>query len=178
MSVRKPQFPAQVWDGTAADRDSRQIDAGPNHPTYDQVVAELIAAQQYAKSLVNVTESYDAEAGDDLITGQPVYIDGAGRLQKAESGLIAGAQVAGLMSGDATALGSGDYIPDGSLELADWTAIAGAVNLTMGAIYFLGTTAGTITTTAPTSDGFYVVKIGRAHTATKLDIEIGQPIRL
>ena len=178
MSVRKPQFPAQVWDGTAADRDSRQIDASPFHPSYDQVVAELIATQQYAKSLVGVTESYSKEAGDDLLMGQPVYIDLSSRLQKAESGLVAGYQVAGLMASDATALTSGDYVTDGRLEMLDWTAIAGTMDLTPGAIYYLGSTPGTITSTAPTADGYYVVPVGRAQSTTKLDIEIGQPVRL
>ena len=178
MSVRKAQFPAQVWDGTAADRDSRLLEINPLHPSYDQVVAELIATQQYARALVNVTESYSADAGDNLTKGQPVYIDGSGRLQTAESGMVAGAQVAGLAANDAAALASADYITDGFLEMSDWTAITGSNELTPGAVYYLGTTPGTLTTIAPTADGYYVVRVGRAQSVTKLDIEIGQPIRL
>lgn len=178
MSVRKPQFPAQVWDGTAADRDSRQIDAGPFHPSYDQIVAEVIATQQYARSLVGVTESFSNEAGDDLLKGQPIYIDISGRLQKAANNGFAESQVTGVMFNDASALASGDYVPDGTLELSDWTAIIGTTELTPGTLYFLGSTPGTLTPTAPTTDGFYVVRVGRALTVTKLDIEIGQSIRL
>ena len=177
MGTRKPQFPAQIWDGTAADRDSRLIDASPFHPSYDQVVAELIATQQYAKSLVSVSEAFELETVDTLVPGNPVYIDGSGRLQLASYDTVATAQVAGLATQSAGPLTSGSYVTDDIVEMLDWTAIAGTHDLVPGAIYYLGL-AGTITTTAPTADGYYVVKIGRAQSVSKLDIEIGPVIRL
>lgn len=179
MSIRKPQFPAQIWDGTAQDRNSRLLEINPLHPSYDQLVAELIATQEFASGLVGgLTSPYSTEAGVDLLKGNPVYIDGAGRLQKARNDLVIAHQVAGLMLDAAAAFTSGDYIADGSLELTDWTNIAGVASLTRGAIYYLSNTPGMITSTAPTAVGFYVVQIGRAVSTTKLDIELGQPIRL
>jgi hypothetical protein len=46
--------------------------------------------------------------------------------------------------------------------------ITGLSGLTPGATYYLGTTAGTITTTAPTTDGNLVQEIGVAVSATEL----------
>jgi len=57
--------------------------------------------------------------------------------------------------------------------------VAGTIALTPGATYFLDpSTAGRITTTAPTTAGQYVVRVGRAVDATTLDIEIELPILL
>lgn len=179
MTIRKAQFPGQVWDGTATDRDSRNLEINPQHPSYDQLVAELIAVQQYASGLVGgLTDPYSAEAADNLTEGMPIYIDGTGRLQKAQSDLIAAHQVAGLMVADVTTGVSGDYLTDGPIEKLDWTTVAGTTDLTPGTLYYLDSTPGMITTVAPTADGYYVVPIGRAQTTRKLDIEIGQPIRL
>ena len=179
MTIRKPQFPGQVWDGTAVDRASRNIEAFPLNPSYDQIVAEVIAVQQYASGLVGgLTDPYEAEAGDDLLEGMPVYLDGTGRLQKARNDLVAGYQVAGLVLADVLDGFSGSYIADGPIEMLDWTSVAGVPNLTRGTIYFLSNTPGMITSIAPTSEGFYVVRLGRALSETILDIEMGQPIRL
>lgn len=179
MTIRKPQFPAQVWDGTANDRGSRNLEIDPQHPSYDQIVAEVIAVQQYAAGLVGgLTDPYEAEAGVDLEEGMPVYIDGTGRLQKGRNDIVAGYQIAGLMVADVAAMVSGSYISDGPIEKLDWTSVAGTASLTRGAIYYLSNTPGMITTTAPTADGYYVVPVGRAQSETILDIELGQPIRL
>jgi len=179
MSERKAQFPAQVWDGTAADRDSRQIDSGPAYPSYDQIVAEVIATQRYAQGLIGGTTSpYNAEAAENLSEGEIIYIDNTGRLQKAANNSIATAQVAGLMINDTLVGVGGDYYTDYTLELADWSGITGSTDLVPGAIYFLDSTPGKMTTTAPTADGYYVVKIGRAQNTKKFDIEIGPVIRL
>jgi hypothetical protein len=179
MTIRKPQFPAQVWDGTANDRGSRNLEIDPQHPSYDQIVAEVIATQQFALSLTgSSTLPYSAEAGVNLLTGQVVYLDLTGRLQKAVNNTAAGAQVAGMMVTDALAGVSGDYVTDNTLELPDWSSIAGTADLTPGATYYLDSTEGKITTIAPTADGYYVVVIGRAQSTTKLDIELEQPIRL
>lgn len=179
MAVRRPQFPTQVWDGTADDRDSRLIDAFPLHPTYDQIAAELIATQQYVTGLVGgLSTPYSAEAGVNVSEGNPVYLDVTGRLQLARNDTVAGYQVAGLVYADALATASGDYVSEGPLELLDWTGIAGTASLVKGALYYLDSSPGMITTIAPTIDGYYVVPVGRALTDTTLDIELGQPVRL
>jgi len=51
--------------------------------------------------------------------------------------------------------------------------------LVPGNTYFLSPiTAGQITNVAPTTTGQYVVRVGRAVTTTKLDVEIELPILL
>jgi hypothetical protein len=179
MTIRRAQFPAQVWDGTASDRDSRNLEIDPQHPTHDQIVAEVIAVQEFAQGLVtNPVVPLEAEAGVTVSEGEVIYIDVTGRLQKARNDTVAGSQATGMMIEDATMGVSGSYMTDGTHELADWTGIAGTADLTPGALYWLSDVPGQITTTAPTADGYYVVPIGRAVSTRKLDIEIGQPIRL
>jgi hypothetical protein len=55
------------------------------------------------------------------------------------------------------------------------TAVSG---LTVGADYFLNTTAGGITTTAPSTAGNIVQFIGRAHLATAITFMSGDPIEV
>lgn len=192
MSVKKAQFPSQIWDGTTTDRregetgtpparniDPRLIDADPSHADYDQVVAELIATQQYVTGLVGgLTDPFEAEGGDDIAKGMPVYLDLTGRLQKAQNNMVGTYQVAGLMLDDVLSGFTGQYISDGQIEQIDWTAVTGSSTLDKGAIYFLDEFAGQITTVAPTAAGQYVIRVGRAQSETILDIEISQPIRL
>ncbi len=54
--------------------------------------------------------------------------------------------------------------------------ITGLSGLTVGARYYLSTTAGTITTTAPSSSGNVVQFIGVAISATELSFEPSTPI--
>lgn len=51
--------------------------------------------------------------------------------------------------------------------------LTGLSGLTIGAAYYLGTTAGTITATPPTGSGNIVQKIGTAISATELSFEPG-----
>ena len=77
-----------------------------------------------------------------------------------------------------TAVAVGDnaaYICYGTLELSDWTAIIGTVNLTPGAFYYLGVT-NFLTSTPPTTG--QLVEIGRAESDTVFDINIKTPIFL
>jgi len=50
--------------------------------------------------------------------------------------------------------------------------------LTGGAVYFLSTTAGGVTSTAPSSSGNVVQRIGRALSATEINVEFSTPIVL
>jgi hypothetical protein len=63
----------------------------------------------------------------------------------------------------------------GSLQLADWTAIAGTVGLTIGVPYFLSATAGQITTVEPARPGSALLElIGQSEDGVTLDLQIGQ----
>lgn len=55
--------------------------------------------------------------------------------------------------------------------------ISGLTGLTIGAKYFLSATAGTLTTTAPTTAGHIMQYVGVAVSATELSFEAGEPIK-
>jgi hypothetical protein len=52
--------------------------------------------------------------------------------------------------------------------------LSGLTGLTLGAKYYLATTAGTVTTTAPTGSGEVVQSLGRAKSATEIVWEQGE----
>lgn len=47
MSINAAEFPASLWDGLSINRDSRRQDAGPDYEDWDQIVAEVLAVQDY-----------------------------------------------------------------------------------------------------------------------------------
>lgn len=116
------------------------------------------------------TPTLTAETDADVVAGQPVYIKASGHLGLAESTALPQARCAGLVTADTLTGVAAPFSPDGTVNLADWTAVVGAASLTPGAEYFLAATAGQITDTAPSSG--YLVRVGRAISATVLDIEI------
>lgn len=67
---------------------------------------------------------------------------------------------------------------DEYLTLADWTAVTGSVSLTALGIYFLSSTPGQLTTTAPTTPGTIVQIVGQVVSPTTLKIELQAPILL
>jgi hypothetical protein len=114
--------------------------------------------------------------------GQPVYTDGAGSVDLAQANAQGTIRVSGLATAATAAAASGDVAVDGVLSAStgEWDAIAGTTGgLTPGANYFLdAATAGQLTETAPTTPGEFVVRVGHALSATELEIEIQQPIKL
>jgi hypothetical protein len=56
--------------------------------------------------------------------------------------------------------------------------ITGLSGLTLGAVYYLSTTAGAITTTAPSGSGNVVQRIGRAVSTTEVLFQPQEPITL
>lgn len=117
-------------------------------------------------------------ANGAITVGQPVYVlssnvvtlaqatpDGA---DYARCQVVALCQVAAADGNDVTVL------TEGHVERNDWTIITGSALLTAGALYYLGETAGTLVEIPPSTDGAMVVRVGRALTTTKLDIEIGE----
>lgn len=117
-------------------------------------------------------------ASGNIAVGQPVYIINSNTVTWAEAvpngsdysrcqvfGLC---QVAGTNGNDVTIL------TDGYVERDNWGIITGTLTLTVGALYYLSETVGQLTETPPSSDGSMIVRVGRAFTPTKLDIEIGE----
>lgn len=117
-------------------------------------------------------------ANGSITVGQPVYVLSSNVVKLAQAGpagadysrcqVVALCQVAAGDGNDVTVL------TEGHIERNDWTIITGTASLTAGAIYYLGETVGTLVEIPPSTDGAMVVRVGRALTATKLDIEIGE----
>lgn len=120
-----------------------------------------------------------AEADEDIISGQPVYLKSNGHIGLAKADNPARTKVIGLAF-DSVAPGfSCRYITDGELSNDDWTDIIGSEQLEIGQIYYLDPdNSGKLTTIAPITSGQYVVKVGIALTVKKIDIEIQQSIML
>lgn len=122
---------------------------------------------------------YSAEADSPTKIGSPLYLTGVGHVDLAQADAAGTVQVVGLALEVVAASFSCNYISEGSIERSNWSDVAGTATLSAGATYFLDqTTAGRITSTAPTTAGQYVVRVGRAVNTTTLDIEIELPIRL
>lgn len=122
---------------------------------------------------------YSAESDATVVLGTPLYLTVAGHVNLAQANAAGTTQVAGFANEAGTPTVSVDYISEGKITKSDWSDVAGTASLTVGSVYFLSpTTAGRITTTAPATVGQYVVKVGRATSATILDLEIEAPIRL
>ncbi len=104
--------------------------------------------------------------------GSPVYINSSGTASLARANATITANCVGLartqgVLGDRSITQYGDVL---TLSAEDWNVVgAGSTGLTPGAPYYLSdTTAGFITTTAPTTVGLFVVPLGIALSATEL----------
>jgi len=125
------------------------------------------------------TESYSAEADAAIAIAQPIYLKASGHADLAQANAASTAGAIGFAITAAEPSFAVDYVTEGKLTLADWTTIAGTAALVAGATYYLDAAGpGRITSAAPTAAGQYVVRLGRAASATTLDVEIEAPIRL
>ena len=120
-----------------------------------------------------------AEADDAIKVGYPIYLKTNGHLAPARANAPATTNVTGLSLSDTASGFSCSYLTEGTVERTDWTEVAGVALLTPGAAYYLSADApGRITSIAPAALGQYVVRVGRATSTTKLDIEIEPAILL
>lgn len=113
----------------------------------------------------------------------PVAISGSGQIVPARANAASTIEVIGLVKDTQVANGAAGAVQtDGVLAAttAQWDAATGQTGgLTAGSVYYLSASAaGQLTTTAPTSQGQYVARVGRALSATALDLAIHQPILL
>jgi hypothetical protein len=115
--------------------------------------------------------------------GMAVYISAADTVDLAKADAAATKDVIGLVK-DTTiaAAASGTVVLDGVLvaTTGQWDAVTGDTGgLTPGSKYWLDpTTAGSITKTAPTTVGKYVVPLGKAISTTEFMIDIEEPVLL
>jgi hypothetical protein len=118
-----------------------------------------------------------------ITIGTPVYVKSNGNVDKAQANASGTVQVLGLVrDASISSSTSGVIQTDGVLSAttAQWDAVTGdSGGLTPGAAYYLSaSTAGQLTTNAPTTAGQFVVRIGLALSSTELDISIAPPIKL
>lgn len=127
-----------------------------------------------ASSEVDVVSKTNDNAGAITI-GTPVYVKANGAVDKANSAAAGTAKVLGLVKdASISASGAGFIQTDGVLAATTgaWdTVTGGSGGLTAGSIYYLSTTAGQLTTTAPSGAGQYVMKVGLAISTTEMEID-------
>lgn len=130
-------------------------------------------------SEVDVISATNANAGAITI-GQPVYVSASGSVDLARANTSTTAKVVGLVRSSSVASGASGFVQtDGVLTNSDWTSVVGEASLTTGSDYFLSpTSAGMLTSSAPSTAGQYSVYVGRALSATDLEISIERPISL
>lgn len=130
------------------------------------IVQEDITLDIQSGGLVPISDDFSLTAGTNLSALRAVTTNGSGEAVYASTDTLANATVFGITSTAADAGNAVSVHSSGILEDANW-------NWTKGTIY-LGTN-GALTQTAPTN-GAIVVHIGRALTATKLQIDIDTTI--
>jgi hypothetical protein len=130
-------------------------------------IEQLQAGDTIANPVAN---NYVADAA--LAPGNPVYGSAAGHVNLAEANALSTSKVLGLSTGTTTSGSSGPIQTDGivSLTTAQWNTVTGGTGgLTYNSIYYLSpSTAGGLTTTAPTTAGQIVAPVGLAISTTDL----------
>ncbi len=145
------------------------------------IVNGQIEQIQNGDSLAEV-DLWQATAAAALTAGQAVYPSTNDTVNKAKADSGSTAKVVGLCTADISNAAVGPVQDSGILTLTttQWDAIAGTTGgLAAGTYYYLSAaTAGSITATAPSTVGQYVVQIGLAISTTELKIDIQQSILL
>lgn len=145
----------------------------PYEPNYRGLVDALIDLKEGFPVFAPERVGFDATVFEDVADGDAVYMRTSdGQVGKA---LANGTQDQALVVGfaDATANAGSDVkvLVAGLLDYPTATINAGDV-------YFLSTTAGEITTTAPSVAGQYVTRVGEGATTSELSIQLEPPILL
>lgn len=116
------------------------------------------------------------------IIGAPQYVSGAGAVTNAQANGSPQTFMVGLAVAATSSATPGDVQFSGKMTLTtgQWDAVAGTTGgLTAGTTYYLSpTTAGRLTATCPTTVGQYVVIVGKAISATELQIKVSEPVLL
>lgn len=158
----------------------------PNPTTPSQLRAALAAAQLQSDTNAAAIAAVESDVADlqqqvGPITavfdatgaiGQPVYVASAGHVALGDADAANTSGVVGLVYTAATSGNNGEYLAQGVITQADWTAVIGTASLTAGSVYYLSATTGQLTTTAPSAVGQRVVRCGRALTANDFHVSI------
>ena len=118
-----------------------------------------------------------------IVICQATYTKANGHVDLAQANAVGTKEVLGLVL-DVTipSANAGQIQFDGILaaNTADWDNVTGnSGGLTPGAVYFLSDgVPGGLTVSAPTVAGNYVARVGKAVSATQMNIKIQTPIKL
>lgn len=134
------------------------VEQNVNVNTVNQSVTLDIASG----GLVPISDDVSLTAGENLSALRAVTSNASGQAVYASNNTLANAQVIGITSNAASSGGGVTIKTSGIMTDSNWAWTKGTV--------FLGTN-GTLTQSAPTS-GAIVVHVGRALTATTLQIDI------
>ena len=138
-------------------------------------IPALDATGKLDNSLMPVGIGADSKilpASENLAAGDKVNIwndGGTAKARKADA-TVAGKEANGFVLAAVTSGANATVYFDGTN-----TQLSG---LTPGAVYYLATTAGGVTTTPPSGSGNVVQRVGRALSATELTFEPGEPVTL
>jgi len=118
-----------------------------------------------------------------IVIGRAVYTDAGDGVDLAQADAVGTACVIGLVaSSSIAAAATGEIRTDGTLTATtgEWDVVTGdSGGLTPGSKYFLdASTAGGLTTTAPSADTQFVTNVGIALSTTEMKILIRYPIKL
>ena len=124
--------------------------------------------------------SFVNDNAGSISQGQPVYVKSNGAVDLAQADAATTSRTYGLVFDASIATtATGKIQGDNVLTVSDWTTPTGSATLTVGSVYYLSAaTAGELTTTAPSTTGQYVQKVGFAISTTKMNIDLNDPILL
>ena len=138
-------------------------------------IPALDATGKLDNSLMPVGIGADSKilpASENLAAGDKVNVwndSGTAKARKADA-TVAGKEANGFVLAAVTSGANATVYFDGTN-----TQLSG---LSPGAVYYLATTAGGVTTTPPSGSGNIVQRVGRALSATELTFEPGEPVTL
>ena len=144
----------------------------PYEPNYRGLVDALIDLKEGFPVFSPERVGFDVTTFEDVGDGDALYLRASDG--KAGKALANGTQDQATVVGFAdTAASSGDAVKCLVAGVLDYPSA-----IDPGDVHFLDTTAGAITTTAPSGSGQYVVRVGEGATTSELSIQIEPPILL
>jgi len=171
MGYVTPDFPNNIWDGLSPNsfRTSRAVTIDPSAFDWDQIVAEVISAQEAITNLGGGPSDgnlWSITAAVDLTDGDFVYIQTDGTVMLADATLspsLCGIATESKLAGELTkVLTQGRYIN------LSWS-------LTPGQIYYLRDN-GDMSLTPPLTG--WNIEVGTAITTTGIQLDIAKSIKL
>lgn len=144
----------------------------PYEPNYHGLIDALIDLKDGFPNFTPSRIGFDATTFEAVADGDAVYMRAAdGQVGKAvANGTRDQALVVGFADTDA---GTGGVVKVLVAGLLDYPSA-----IDPGDVYFLSTTPGEITLTAPSTSGQYVTRVGEGATATEFSIQLEPPILL